>query len=163
MCLRQYGQLWPLQDDRRKTFWWLLSRCSPLPIPNREVKPGIADDTALVCGKVGRRQSSQEDVPFKGCPLFLSVVRGRPRPRCVCVWYVGVPARDVYKWVETIVAGGTPAYQDDNSPLPAMFMRVVRGRLARDEYSCFGRRLPKCSLIGCNIMFFLPFIEYKHI
>ncbi len=28
-----------------------------LPIPNREVKPHIADDTALVCGKVGRRQS----------------------------------------------------------------------------------------------------------
>ena len=38
-------------------FWWLWSECSPLPIPNREVKPSIADDTALVCGKVGRRQS----------------------------------------------------------------------------------------------------------
>ena len=38
-------------------FWWLWSGCSPLPIPNREVKPRIADDTALVCGKVGRRQS----------------------------------------------------------------------------------------------------------
>ena len=37
-------------------FWWLWSECSPLPIPNREVKPHIADDTALVCGKVGRRQ-----------------------------------------------------------------------------------------------------------
>ena len=37
-------------------FWWLWSGCSPLPIPNREVKPRIADDTALVCGKVGRRQ-----------------------------------------------------------------------------------------------------------
>ena len=34
-------------------FWWLWSECSPLPIPNREVKPHIADDTALVCGKVG--------------------------------------------------------------------------------------------------------------
>ena len=38
---------------------------TPLPIPcrrrrlcrQREVKPHIADDTALVCGKVGRRQS----------------------------------------------------------------------------------------------------------
>ena len=41
-------------------FWWLWSECSPLPIPNREVKPHIADDTALVCGKVGRRQSFKE-------------------------------------------------------------------------------------------------------
>ena len=44
-------------------FWWLWSECSPLPIPNREVKPHIADDTALVCGKVGRRQS------FIGVPM----------------------------------------------------------------------------------------------
>ena len=40
-----------------RLFWWLWSECSPLPIPNREVKPHIADDTALVRGKVGRRQS----------------------------------------------------------------------------------------------------------
>ena len=49
-------------------FWWLWSGCSPLPIPNREVKPRIADDTALVCGKVGRRQffirSSKRDSFF---------------------------------------------------------------------------------------------------
>ena len=36
-------------------FGWLQRRCSPLPIPNREVKPALADDTALVCGKVSRR------------------------------------------------------------------------------------------------------------
>ena len=28
----------------------------PLPIPNREVKPARADDTAIPGGKVGRRQ-----------------------------------------------------------------------------------------------------------
>ena len=50
-------------------FWWLWSECSPLPIPNREVKPHIADDTALVCGKVGRRQSFKEH-PNRGA-LFL--------------------------------------------------------------------------------------------
>ena len=49
---------------------------TPLPIPcrrrrlsrQREVKPHIADDTALVCGKVGRRQffirESQSRFPF---------------------------------------------------------------------------------------------------
>ena len=50
-------------------FWWLWSECSPLPIPNREVKPHIADDTALVCGKVGRRQSSKEEF-HQGTPFF---------------------------------------------------------------------------------------------
>ena len=51
------------------TFWWLWRRCPPLPIPNREVKPVIADDTAHVRGKVGRRQSSTEGVP-KEAPSF---------------------------------------------------------------------------------------------
>ena len=30
---------------------------TPLPIPNREVKPRTADDTAIKCGKVGKRQN----------------------------------------------------------------------------------------------------------
>ncbi len=52
-------------------FWWLWSGCSPLPIPNREVKPRIADDTALVCGKVGRRQSFIRS-SFGGLLFFVS-------------------------------------------------------------------------------------------
>ena len=36
----------------------------PLPIPNREVKPAIADGTAMQCGRVGS-------------PLLLSGLRGR--------------------------------------------------------------------------------------
>ena len=59
ICLRQWS---------KGLFWWLWSGCPPLPIPNREVKPRIADDTALVCGKVGRRQSfireSRKSLPF---------------------------------------------------------------------------------------------------
>jgi hypothetical protein len=39
-----------MQNDLR----WLLRRGSPLPIPNREVKPACADGTA-VCGRVCRR------------------------------------------------------------------------------------------------------------
>ena len=35
---------------------WLLRRGSPLPIPNREVKPDCADGTAI-CGRVCRRLS----------------------------------------------------------------------------------------------------------
>jgi hypothetical protein len=42
----------PLQNDLR----WLLRRGSPLPIPNREVKPACADGTAI-CGRVCRRLS----------------------------------------------------------------------------------------------------------
>ena len=58
-------------------FWWLWSECSPLPIPNREVKPHIADDTALVCGKVGRRQSSKEEF-HQGTPFFVFLLnRGK--------------------------------------------------------------------------------------
>jgi hypothetical protein len=36
-----------------KILWWLFRGCSPLPIPNREVKPLMADGTALQCGRVG--------------------------------------------------------------------------------------------------------------
>ena len=68
-------------------FWWLWSECSPLPIPNREVKPHIADDTALVCGKVGRRQffirESQSRFPLFVCPpRSVSSTAGFPPSRC---------------------------------------------------------------------------------
>jgi hypothetical protein len=46
-----------------------LRQCPPLPIPNREVKPACADDTAVKCGKVGRRQSLQK-------PLTILLVQG---------------------------------------------------------------------------------------
>src|SRR5882757_2559981 len=36
-----------------KTLWWYCRACSPLPIPNREVKPPMADGTAQQCGRVG--------------------------------------------------------------------------------------------------------------
>ena len=39
-----------------KILGWLLRQGPPLPIPNREVKPASADDTAIPSGKVGRRQ-----------------------------------------------------------------------------------------------------------
>ena len=42
-----------------KILWWLLQWCSPLPIPNREVKPTCANGTAVICGRVGRRQPLQ--------------------------------------------------------------------------------------------------------
>ena len=41
---------------KRETFnalWWFYRGCSPLPIPNREVKPLMADGTAQQCGRVG--------------------------------------------------------------------------------------------------------------
>ena len=59
-------------------FWWLWSECSPLPIPNREVKPHIADDTALVCGKVGRRQSFLRAFHL-GCSFFVLLPASRTR------------------------------------------------------------------------------------
>ena len=54
---------------RKDCFWWLWSGCPPLPIPNREVKPRIADDTAHVRGKVGRRQAFTEESHTEA-PLF---------------------------------------------------------------------------------------------
>ena len=37
----------------------------PLPIPNREVKPGRADGTAPQCGRVGRRLLSMKSLRFR--------------------------------------------------------------------------------------------------
>jgi hypothetical protein len=37
-------------------FWWFNLRVTPLPIPNREVKPYCSDDTDIV-GKVACRQN----------------------------------------------------------------------------------------------------------
>ena len=70
--------LYVLSDSQNHYFWWLWSECSPLPIPNREVKPHIADDTALVCGKVGRRQFFIRAFR-EGCSFFLLFLplRGR--------------------------------------------------------------------------------------
>ena len=42
----------------------------PLPIPNREVKPGCADGTALQCGRVGGR------LFFEGCSPAVDSWRG---------------------------------------------------------------------------------------
>src|SRR5215467_10215986 len=43
----------PYSVDKPKILWWYCRGCSPLPIPNREVKPLMADGTAQQCGRVG--------------------------------------------------------------------------------------------------------------
>ena len=48
----------------QKTLGGYCGGVPPLPIPNREVKPAIADGTAMQCGRVGSR-------------LLLSGLRGR--------------------------------------------------------------------------------------
>jgi hypothetical protein len=63
----------PLQNDLR----WLLRRGSPLPIPNRVVKPACADGTAI-CGRVCRRLSLWNPSFFKLGFFFLWVRRVRP-------------------------------------------------------------------------------------
>ena len=42
-----------LVRTRQNALWWFCRGCSPLPIPNREVKPLMADGTAQKCGRVG--------------------------------------------------------------------------------------------------------------
>ncbi len=73
----------------QRIFWWLWSGCSPLTIPNREVKPCIADDTALVCGKVGRRQSYRGERPEDSREafgsLFFCIYSSLPPPRYAVV------------------------------------------------------------------------------
>ena len=90
----------------------------PLPIPNREVKPGRADGTAPQCGRVGRRLLSGEPsrkrggscfcAPFPsssrssgaggGCargsapPRFLGMGGSRCRWRVICWPGIGVSA-----------------------------------------------------------------------
>ena len=41
------------EGEVRNDLWWFCRGCSPLPIPNREVKPLMADGTAQQCGRVG--------------------------------------------------------------------------------------------------------------
>ena len=41
------------EAGRVKSLWWFCRGCSPLPIPNREVKPLMANGTAQPCGRVG--------------------------------------------------------------------------------------------------------------
>ena len=48
----------------KTTLRWLLRRGSPLPIPNREVKPACADGTAI-CGRVCRRLSFENPVSYE--------------------------------------------------------------------------------------------------
>ena len=46
----------------------------PLPIPNREVKPGRADGTAPQCGRVGRRLLEREfHAKMRGTPFFVLI------------------------------------------------------------------------------------------
>ena len=45
----------------------------PLPIPNREVKPVIADGTAMQCGRVGSRLLSDGEVSQTGSLSFFYV------------------------------------------------------------------------------------------
>ena len=48
-----------------------VDRVTPVPIPNTEVKPVRADDTApFRCGKVGSRRIKFEKSPFKMSGLF---------------------------------------------------------------------------------------------
>ena len=75
----------------------------PLPIPNREVKPGRADGTAPQCGRVGRRLLEEDafwrdpgsvllSFVFFSPSLFLSYISCSFRVervlsgRCFCVW-----------------------------------------------------------------------------
>ncbi len=56
----------------KRSCWWLLARCSPLPIPNREVKPGTADDTWVKPGKVGSRHNTiTKQKASQKCEAFL--------------------------------------------------------------------------------------------
>ena len=58
---------------------WLLRRGSPLPIPNRVVKPACADGTAI-CGRVCRRLSFEKPCSNERGFLFLQE-RRVPRRR----------------------------------------------------------------------------------
>ena len=53
----------------------------PLPIPNREVKPVIADGTAMQCGRVGSRLLSVERFPEREVsPFFMSLLTKNMMP-----------------------------------------------------------------------------------
>ena len=70
----------------------------PLPIPNREVKPGRADGTAPPGGRVGRCRFLQEEADCTGfrvfsllsfypAPLLLSSVTARPGTPVMVLWH----------------------------------------------------------------------------
>ena len=79
---RDTGKAGPSRQalERNPNPWWLQSGCAPLPIPNREVKPRIADDTALVRGKVGRRHTRSAARHRAALLLFLCPRTGSRSP-----------------------------------------------------------------------------------
>ena len=61
---------------RRKLSGGYSGGVPPLPIPNREVKPAIADGTAMQCGRVGSRLLSSRASDFERfLRLFLLYAR----------------------------------------------------------------------------------------
>ena len=55
--IAQRNQVRLARARRTKALWWLWRWGTPLPIPNREVKPTSADGTAFTGGRVGRCHS----------------------------------------------------------------------------------------------------------
>ena len=53
--------------------WWFCRGCSPLPIPNREVKPLMADGTAPQCGRVGSCHIHLKSLSVFAERLFCSI------------------------------------------------------------------------------------------
>ena len=53
-----------------KILWWFFQGCSPLPIPNREVKSLMADGTAPQCGRVGSCHIHSSPVGFPAGLFF---------------------------------------------------------------------------------------------
>jgi hypothetical protein len=51
--------------------WWFCRGCSPLPIPNREVKPLMADGTAPQCGRVGSCHIHWSPVTYTDRAFFM--------------------------------------------------------------------------------------------
>ena len=115
MILSQYVKILPLarKSKRRKSYkssgpghWtlrpygfttqnlrWLLRRGSPLPIPNREVKPACADGTAI-CGRVCRCLSLSEPQPKRlGFFFFIGAAQSPRGGSCHCLSLVESPAK----------------------------------------------------------------------
>src|ERR1700743_2765919 len=58
--------------------WWFCRGCSPLPIPNREVKPLMADGTAPQCGRGGSCHLYSSPVIINDGPFFCLYISTSP-------------------------------------------------------------------------------------
>jgi hypothetical protein len=118
-------------------FWCLLRRGSPLPIPNRVVKPDSADGTTVTRGRVCRRQFSKS-LRFVWGFLFLYLFPRRAPYRCAHGMDICNP-----RFAEITVSHmSTPIFEKPQIRLGLFVFKTIPHMLEADPILCYMDHFP---------------------